>query len=996
MNMKKILRLALFTLLIAAMATIFFACDLGGGDKDKGKTKPVDVGAMQVVGEIEGDIYYDPDSETIKWNAVDGANTYYVKFGSGDNERKFVAPSSGIVPFTGDNEFSVFAVRDNNTKTAVKKQVFSTPELNIKIDKEHDAVTWTGDEGASGYTVTIRNADDNKDVKELTAEAGATSASLDYIKGDGKRYYVIVKMSVAKGTTIPCEESLNNIRRVQSAALYYNGYNRSFMNFPTPYLAENARYTNHITIGDETIECTGRSYEYIPTGGTFTASAYTSSNKDNYLNSTVQTITVTEKPSVTNLACDTNGVLTWDAVDGAESYDILLGGEKVVGVQTTSYAAIDVVNVGVLGEITVMPFFARNAYSAPSEVVKVFRKGSDIKLDFYTNESTYGQTGTNRFTASVNTHADTQIKGFLFRVTGAVESTFSRDLPENVRSIRYEDLNFETPGDYTVTITPLYDLDPEVTVLGEDKSDYYTVTRLPDLTSAEVRNANGTGRIYMTGVADSYVDVVDPSTNVRVSHVQPTVDGDEFYLGLIETNNTATMTRTYNYNLYNTASVVSSLGYTQTQRNSIRHMDLRSLNSLAVSYQLVGKVSDLSLTQDLCGLRWTYGAASFRITEPVSNLNLVSNTSSVDLSSQIEEGLFNDDEDHYFSVSVVPDPENNIFSPVGNVRIKVKGRPSPELFVYADTLNGLSLNNFSSCTVQTTYAAGPNAGQTLTGWVSTLTSDFAGATIRIRNTGAAANTITQNNFFPSPWVTYNVVLPDVTDTDIVCNSDKTVSWTAVSGISSYKYVISGGGDATADRVTANKTSSLASILSGRKTYTITVSGYGSQDGNVFYLPREILTDTFYCSSLEVWGLNNGEINPINNDYPHDAFDQETMQFRLKIVPDGSGIIFSSCSVTIRDSNGSMDPYYVPGGASTNSDFDCTTAVNNNFGTILNRIGLRHPYLVFQLSNSAESTLLSNKSFLDNSSVEFSIFKNYTNDGDSGRPLHYDLRLGRNH
>ena len=984
--MKRKLSIVLFCVLVAALAAALTACGLfglSGKDKKNNTTEKVNVADMPVKGTIEGEVYYDPEQNGIVWGAVEGADYYLVKFGCDDSERKFGSNFAGNTFFVGDNVFYVFAVRKNNTKTEVKSQEFYKTPLNLVLDKANDSVTWTGDENASGYKISIVNADVKNARSEFTVAADATSAPLAFIEPN-YRYFVSVSSLMTKGTHLPADASLSNIRRVKKETFYYNGYTHSFMGFPDPIPGEDATYTNHITIGDDAQEFSGRSLSYQPTGGDFTASAYTESNRSNYLNSVKQTITVTEKAPVTNLACDENGTLTWSEAESASGYRLSVNGVDTAGSFVNSIDVSRVLVVGAFGEISVTPYFYENAYSTASDPISVFRRGSTLKLEFFSYEPNFGEVGENRFTVTSQA-ADTQLKGVTFHVSGAEtlthDSNFGVQGEVRNTTLTYNGFRFETAGTYTVTVSPRYELPAGTISVGEDSSASYTVTRLPDLISAEVRNVDGNGKIFVEGATGGYVEIIDKSTGNKLSRSQPGRSGAEYYFNLFEWNNTATITRTFSYSLYNVAYKIGTYEYNSWERSGLQSMTLRSLGKADVSYRLVGRVNGITYNATNNAISWGYGeAATFTVLDVADGIRIHGlSATSLDLTSYINNGVFSDEATHTISVSVEADPDHGLFFS-SSLSKSLRGTPAPVLTLNSDdTLDYLHIsNNKGWCTMKTTYAVGPKAGQTITANEWYFTANHDGATIEIRNDGFwdSKNGIQYVN---SPWVTYTVTTPQATDPGITCNSDKTVSWRAVEHVSSYKYVISGDGEASGDRVTNPKTANISSILTGRKTYSITVSGYGSQDGNTFYLPTELLTDTFYCSSWEVWALDNGVPNTESNYTTR----QTAIQFRLKIVPDGSELPFVSCNVTIKDSNKPAEIYYYAPTAYVGATYDCTTAITTQpiraehpFVYYMNIVGTRHANITFSLTNGMESMMLPQKSFLDKSSVVFALYKDY--------------------
>ena len=289
--MKRVVRSSLLILLVALIATFLFACDLGGDKKDNNDVKVDD---MAVVGEIEGSVYYDPDIDKICWGNVTDAKSYIVKFGKDDSERTFGSNEAGFTSFTGDDVFYVYAVRNDNTKTAVKSQAFTKAKLDLHIDKENDAAAWTSNDSVTKYHVTVKNKDDkNAEPVKWDENAGATNASLECVPDGDCRYTVTVETEVGIGTVLPDSDYIDNVRRVRNKdAFYYYGGTGSFLGLPHPIPGEQATYTHHFTINGEKHDVVGSTtYAYTPTGGTFTASVYTESNRANYLNSFTRTIT---------------------------------------------------------------------------------------------------------------------------------------------------------------------------------------------------------------------------------------------------------------------------------------------------------------------------------------------------------------------------------------------------------------------------------------------------------------------------------------------------------------------------------------------------------------------------------------------------------------------------------------------------------------------------------------------------------------------------------
>ena len=991
--MKRRLSIVLFCALVAILAAIFSSCTFFGrkyNGKPNSNGASLEVEDMPVKGTIGGEIYYEPERDGIVWDAVPDADYYLVKFGSEDVARRFNGNFAGVTYFSGDNVFSVFAVRGNQTKTEVKTQEFSKTELNLALDKAADSVTWTGDENATEYKIVITNADVKNAGTNFTVEGSATKAPLTFITSD-YRYYVSVRSVMGKGTHLPAEGFMSDVRRVRSETFFYNGYTGSFLGFPDPIPGENATYTHHVTIGEDSRDITERSLGYRPTGGDFTASLYTESNRANYLNSVKQTITVVEKEPVTGLACDANGILTWKEAKDADGYRLWVNGVDSAGADTNSLDLKKSLPVGTLGVLSVTPYYFVNAYSAASDTISVFRRGSALKLEFFSHEPNFGEVGENRFTVTSRS-IDTELKGVRFTVTGAENLTRDVDFASEgeVRntSLVYKGFDFAAAGDYTITVTPRYELPAGTISIGEDSSASYAVTRLPDLTNVEVRNVEGSGKIFVAGATGGYVDIIDNVAEKKLDRSQPAKSGLEYYFDLFERTNTAAHAQTYSYSLYNSAYRVGTYEYYSWERGGLESMTLRSLGKADVSYRLVGKVTDITYNVNDDTISWGYDEeATFNVLDLSDGINVHSvSERTFDLSSFVNGGVFSDGAKHVIDVYVTADPDHGLFAS-GLRRKTLRGTPAPVLTLGDDTLEYLHIsNNRSMFTMKTTYAVGPNAGQTVSKEVYYLTADHAGATIEIRNNGFYDST-NGVQYVNSQWVTYSVATPQATNTSVVCNENKTVSWAEVEHVSSYKYVIGGDGEASGDRVT-NRTADLSSVLTGRKTYSITVSGYGSQDDKTFYLPAELLTDTFYCSSLEVWALKNGAPNT-ETTY---TTGQTAIQFQFKIVPEGSGLNYTYCSVVIKDSNKPSEIYYYPPTAYSTATFDCTAAIITKpttqypFSYYMNNIGNRHAIITFTLQSGTVSSLLMKKSFVDKTNVRFALYKDY-NDHSK-----YDIRF----
>ena len=183
-------------------------------------------------------------------------------------------------------------------------------------------------------------------------------------------------------------------------------------------------------------------------------------------------------------------------------------------------------------------------------------------------------------------------------------------------------------------------------------------------------------------------------------------------------------------------------------------------------------------------------------------------------------------------------------------------------------------------------------------------------------------------------------------------TDRTISWTAISTVSKYKYVISEGGNvvASGDKVTDANTASLNSILTGRQTFSISVSGYGSQDGNTFYLPvSSILTQTFYSFKLEVtreFENNLTEVyytvNVTPDDYTASAPKVNLHAYTNSVNYSHSGDTQLTDKVRT-DLTSFIDTNVLPEGGNFGSD--------------------RHAYLTFTVVNNEDYFIANNKAFL---------------------------------
>lgn len=620
--MKKAGKIILFTAIVAVLAVILTACGLLGGGTDSGKTTtsndPVPVEKMKVKGEI-AELYYSSEIDMICWTNVTDATYYIVTVNNEAPTTTYNCAYSNIP--RGDCTFSVVAVRNNNTKTATKTANFTHRTVGeITIDNVEGKASWTAVEGATGYKVTLTPSYGDRIEKTVTT----TYFELTDVN-DSRTYSLAVKPILQNGLVTVSYSSFDNIQRARVTSFYYNGNYERFEGGADS--DDTVTYTNHLQIGDaEPVTFTGRLYPYVPTQDV-EIKYYATSDKSNVLRSETVEFTIDYIEPIDNLTFD-GTTFMWgeeksEENEGAYDYYFIYFEKSAdlrtgVQVQGQSYAVtMRDVAAGSAATAYVVPNAFFNQYASRSNEIKIYRRGAQLELNFETSEyRLYGSTeeGKNIFSLTGGRYDEALVAeggGFRLTLTGAEETVVDLPTEENAYTASYGGFLFETPGEYTITATLLYDLDEDVVLFGDELTSTYTITRAAPLTEVELVSYETNPYLKCKGTI-GFIDRIDTKGGVTADPIKVdlknarVIDGYT-YIGLPKENDSQKQVE-YSVTVYSRADKISLYDYTSWQRSQVRSMTLRSLTGQTVTYKVNGtvKMDTLSLNGFTNKMVWDY------------------------------------------------------------------------------------------------------------------------------------------------------------------------------------------------------------------------------------------------------------------------------------------------------------------------------------------------------------------------------------------------------
>lgn len=935
---KKVLKIIILCCLVAALSFALVSCKLFGSDDDSGtgngNHSNVSVEQMPVKGAID-ELWFDSNDGRIKWTGVE--NSLYYKVTINDSDERIAYVNQLDSYYAQDFTLSVFAVRGNNTKTAVKTASFSyVPLSGLRVDASSDRAVWTAVEGATGYAVTLTpNYGD-----AVTETVTTTSYDLSAVESE-RTYSLSVRPVLPNGLVFSSADRIDNVRRIANFSYSYNGDNARFNGEPTPPTGSSETYTYHLQIGDaEEITYTERGYEYVPTE-TVNVSFYAVSSNPNVLRSEKTEFTIDVLNPIDDFTFD-GEKFTWSPVDHeyVAYYHVVIehnGVKNGYAVEDTSYTLnlTKDLTVGYFVTATVRPEIYNNAYVRESNPIRLYRRGSNLEMAFdtYENSSTekYGvvSAGDNVFSLTGSRSDEAMIvDGAGFRLTVIKDgSSQVVDLPteENAYTVSYGELLFADPGTYTVTASPLYTFGDDVVTVGSDNTRTVTITRAAPLTEADLYNHELKPSIRLkssTLFLDEVVtkgDVVSyPTFGVgNYSRIKPislanvTKDG-EYYVVDMPKDNDSQQSVDYSVTVYPRAEKIAKWEYSrENDWRALTSYHLRALTGFTVHYTVNGTVlmNTLTLNPRTNMLTWEYGE------EATTHIQLYSKDSSgtshhlttvttpdkeLSFAEYVPAGTFVNG--GTLTIYILGDPENDIYS-CGQARTVGITQLSAPVLTYRSSDTDVLVAKPDKREPMDTEGYRP--GDSL----STDEADITGG----NNVEFIEDNIGQEVKFryrswssfklDSPWATYTVTAPATNSSMTLQQTGKDapspvlkISWTAKDNYSQYVYSITGGAASSAT-VDEAMTPNLYGLLKdcGRNTFHIEVEAVGRIDGdnNVVYLQKKIVDDAFYTVNLEASRTKDGGSNDI---------DRYHLAFEAYASPAGAGFAPLTLECVVRNTN----------------------------------------------------------------------------------------------
>ena len=278
---------------------------------------------------------FDVQGEVISWNAVEGAQNYLITIECGDEEHQHVEVDLGdatAYDFTncdmkvGGIKFVVTATA--NGFAASKSNVFAFEQsleqvTGVQVNNATQMLTWNAVEGATAYVVIINGqsvkvAETSYDIKEYAGQLAIT-----------------VEAVATKYNSVPSET--------------FN-YNKAMLAAPTQLAVINKTLSWAAVAGTEKYNVMINGTAYEVTGTSFSLAPYVVAGvkeyevsvqavAENAANTSLysEVLTVVAGQLANELTYD-QGMITWQPVMEATSYDVMVNGEIVETVNSGAYA----------------------------------------------------------------------------------------------------------------------------------------------------------------------------------------------------------------------------------------------------------------------------------------------------------------------------------------------------------------------------------------------------------------------------------------------------------------------------------------------------------------------------------------------------------------------------------------------------------------------------------------------------------------------------------
>lgn len=262
---------------------------------------------------------YDPVTGKVSWKFVDNADSYEVTFTEEgkDPAVSTVKTNSATYKTQSDTfDFTIVAksnsiYSDSNTVSVTFVRLASDITLEVEED---GTVTWAAVDGATGYEVSVDNGAGTEVVDTSFAEVPAGKVHTVKVKptksdSPGTMYFSVWSSPV----------SVNKLKEVAISSITYKD---GVIGWGS--VASAAGYI--VTVNSVSQEVTESRYTYAANGESFDVTVQAIGNHTSTYDSAVSApksfIYLAAVPSVRV----ENGVLTWDAIEGATGYQVKLNG----------------------------------------------------------------------------------------------------------------------------------------------------------------------------------------------------------------------------------------------------------------------------------------------------------------------------------------------------------------------------------------------------------------------------------------------------------------------------------------------------------------------------------------------------------------------------------------------------------------------------------------------------------------------------------------------
>lgn len=270
------------------------------------------------------------DGQYITWNKTEGANHYTVSI-NGDGAAR---SNSTTFAYTSSNTFEVTitAVFDNSEKsTSVTFKPLATIE-NITVS-DNGEVSWDAVPGANAYSVSLNGTTQNvKDTRITTLSEGSNRIKVKPVVSGDNTFY----SSFSREINVYIYGAPTNVK--------YDGTSLTWTGSSSSY---------EITINGVSKEVKGNSFAYNSENCDFTVEVKALGNHTSTYDSKSASEEFHYLDSVTEIYVE-DGIVKWNAINGAEGYKLKIGGViQKASVTTTQY---DNLSSGRSHDIVVLPY----------------------------------------------------------------------------------------------------------------------------------------------------------------------------------------------------------------------------------------------------------------------------------------------------------------------------------------------------------------------------------------------------------------------------------------------------------------------------------------------------------------------------------------------------------------------------------------------------------------------------------------------------------------